>query len=315
MRVLVFLIFGAFLLPPAAGARNSIAYQHYSKGVEFAGGKKWEEALQKFQSAIDLNPGYIASYIEWARTSVMLGKRREALEKLTAALAVAKNKDDRLKVVRERENLSDIFYTNDTFQQYQNGLNYLKLERVGSAVEALERALKTEPDNLLVLAAYGRALQADDRQKDALVVLERAFQLNDGKREIRIDLAEMLLAQSPERTLQLLKPLLAEADERMTWLQATALSARKRNREAIDFLKESIERQPQWVFAPFWLGKHYSLESDGGWNARKYLMTFLKRSESMLEGSKGMPEAELRRLRAARSEAEAILSRVNRSLE
>ncbi len=308
----------AFLLFFAinAEAKNSLAYQNYSRGVEFAARKKWDEALQKFQEAIDLNPAYVASYIEWARASVMLGKRREALDKLSSALAFARGRDEREKVIRERENLSDIFYTNETFQQYQNGLNYLRLEQNSSALEALEKALRTEPDNLLVLAAHAKALQAEARYQEALVVLERAFALNEGKKEVRVDLAESTLTLNPERTMQLLRPLLAEGpEERIVWLQAQALSAVKKNKEAIELLKTETERQTGWLLGPFYLGKIYSLESGGSWNARKYLMTFLKRTESFSDPAKPTASAEERKIRAARAEAEAILARVNRSLE
>lgn len=315
-QVKIILALAVFLLPLVGEAKSSLAYQNYSKGVELAARKKWEEALEKFQSAIDLNPAYVASYVEWARTSVMLGRRREGLERLTASLAFARSKEEREKIVRERENLSDIFYTNETFQQYQNGLNYLRLERNSSALEALEKALKTEPDNVLVLAAYSEALRAEDRSKEALAALERAFALNDGKLEVRVDLAEFSLVANPERAMQLLKPLIAEAtSERVSILHAQSLSALKKNREAIEFLRLATEKQPGWMFAQFWLGKIYSLEADGSWNARKHLMTFLKRAEALMEKDKSMAGAEERRLKALRAEAETILVRVNQSLE
>lgn len=195
-------------------------------------------------------------------------------------------------------------------------MNYLRLERNSSALEALEKALKTEPDNVLVLAAYSEALRAEDRSKEALAALERAFALNDGKLEVRVDLAEFSLVANPERAMQLLKPLIAEAtSERVSILHAQSLSALKKNREAIEFLRLATEKQPGWMFAQFWLGKIYSLEADGSWNARKHLMTFLKRAEALMEKDKSMAGAEERRLKALRAEAETILVRVNQSLE
>lgn len=101
-QVKIILALAVFLLPLVGEAKSSLAYQNYSKGVELAARKKWEEALEKFQSAIDLNPAYVASYVEWARTSVMLGRRREGLERLTASLAFARSKEEREKIVRER---------------------------------------------------------------------------------------------------------------------------------------------------------------------------------------------------------------------
>jgi tetratricopeptide (TPR) repeat protein len=266
---------------------------------------------------MDLNPTYTASYIEYARSSVLLGKRKEGLQKLTMAIGVVQRREDRERLQRERENLAEIFYTNETFQQYQNGLNYMKLERVGSAVEALEKALKTEPDNVLVLAAYARALQAEERQKEAQDTLEKAFALNDGDKGVRLDLAEMLIGKKPERTLLLLKPMGAEAsaEERIALLHARGLSALSRNREAVEYLRERAERQQSWLYAQLWLGKLYSLEQNGNWNARKHLMTFLKRTDGLVQEKLEDIPPEMRQLRLARSEAEALLLRVNKALE
>lgn len=300
----------------AAKPKSSLAYQYYSRGVELSSRKKWDDALKQFQSAIDLNPSFVTSYIEYARTSVMLGHRQAGLEKLVAAMEIARTKADKERVQRERDSLSDIFYTNDTFQQYQNGLNYMRLERSGSAIDSFERALKTEPDNLLVLAAYGRALRLEERSKEALSVLERALSLNDSKRDVRLDLAEVALSQKPERTFELLQPLLVpEADERTVILKAQALASMKRSSEAIEALRELYDKQPSSVYAPYWLGKLYEKDSNGAWNARKYLMTFLRRTEPLLAEGKDDNSQEARQLKNARADATQILARVNSSLD
>lgn len=300
-------------VPAARGpSKSTLAYQYYARGVEFASRKKWDEALEKFAEAIDLNPGYTAAYIEYARTAVLLGRRKDGLRKLSTALTAIRRKEDREKILKERDNLAEIFYTNETFQQYQNGLNYLKLDRAGSAVEALERANRTEPDNVLVLSAYARALQAEERGQEALEILEKAFALNDGTKGVRLDLAEMLLPKQPERSLALLKPHATKSpDERVALLQARALSALHRNKEAIEYLRERAEKQQSWIMAQLWLGKLYSIEPNGNWNARKHLMTFLKRTTAYQDES----NPEQRPFRLARSEAEALLVRVNKALE
>ena len=300
----------------AAKGKSSLAYQYYSRGVELNSHKKREEALKQFQSAIDLNPSFVTSYLEYARTAVMLQKRQLGLQKLDAALGVARTAEDRERVRRERENLSEIFYTNETFQWYQNGLNFLKLDRAGSAVDALERAMHTEPDNILILTAYARALRQDDRLKDAVAALERALKLNDDKREVRLELAESSLTPNPERAHELLQDVTpAQQDERTVVLDAQALTALKRNREAIELLRAFYEKQPGSIYAPYWLGKLYERESNGSWNARKYLMTFIRRTEPQVQALKEESGAEARQLRAARAEADQILARVNRSLE
>jgi len=307
------------LLPAHAAAakpKTSLAYQYYSRGVELASHKKWDDALKQFQSAIDLNPAFITSYIEFARTAVMMGKRQLGLEKLDGALDAARTREDKERVQKERESLSDIFYTNETFQQYQNGLNYLRLDRSRSALDELEKALKTEPDNLLVLTAYAKALKQEERPKEALVVLERALALNDSKREVRLDLAEAALVPAPERSLSLLVPLQENlGDERAAILQTQALVALKRTREAIETMRNLYDRHPASNYASLWLGKLYAQEANGSWNARKYLMTFLRRTEIQSVAWKEDNSQEARQLRAARAEADQLLAKVNRSLE
>lgn len=304
--------------PPAIAAKpkSSLAYQYYSRGVELANHKKWEESLKQFQSAIDLNPAFVTGYLEYARTAVMMGKRQAGLEKLDAAMDIARTKEDKERIQKERESLSDIFYTNETFQQYQNGLNYLRLDRSRSALDVLERALKTEPDNLLVLAAYAKALKQEERPKEALAVLERALALNDSKREVRLDLAEAALLPAPERSLSLLVPLQGhQADERAVILQAKALVALKRTKEAIESMRQFSDKHPSSTYSSFWLGKLYSEEAKGAWNARKYLMTFLRRTEPQALVWKDDNSQEALQLRATRAEAEQLLASVNKSLE
>jgi thioredoxin-like negative regulator of GroEL len=300
----------------AAKPKSSLAYQYYSKGVELGARKHWEEATKQFQSAIDLNPSFVTAYIELARTSVMLGRRGHGLQKLDAAFEAARTKEDRERVQRERDSLSEIFYTNDTFQQYQNGLNFLKLDHAGSAVDAFERAMRTEPDNVLILSGYARALREEDRVKEAVAVLDRALKLNGGKHEVRLALADAVLASNPERAHELLRETPAGlADEKGVFLDAQALSSLKRNREAIDLLRSYYDRQPGSLYAPYWLGKLYEKESDGSWNARKFLMTFLRRAEPQSLAWKEENSPEARQLKAARAEADQILARVNKALE
>lgn len=301
----------------APAKKNSLAYQHYTRGVEQSSKKKFEEALKSFQSAIDLNPAYVASYIEYARTAALLNRRKSALEKLTAALEFSKGREEREKVLAERDNLSEIFYTNATFQNYQNGLNYLRLERTGAAIDALERARKVEPDNLLILLAYAKALELEERTKEAQELLEAGFSLNDRNREIRLELSEIFLVKNPEKSIALLKPVLGNtSDERIPLLQARALSGTKRNKEAIDFLRERSDKQPDWLLSHFWLGKFYSAESDGGWNARKHLMTFLKRTEPLeINAKEDSLSPDQKDLKTLKIEAEGLLSRVNKSLK
>jgi len=313
-KIAVF-IFSFLSLALGAEAKVAPAFQVYSKGVDLAGKKKWAEALEKFDATISQNPAFVSAYLEWARAAMMLNRRTEALNKLSAALAFARNEAERKKIVDERNSLSEIFFTNEAFQAYQYGLNFLSLDQVGKAIESLEKAKGLEGDNVLVLTAYAKALKLEEKEAESVEILEKAFALNEGLEPVRINLAESILGKNPQRAQQLLRPLLQGApEEKVYWLQAQALSSQKRNKDAIEFFRAAVDRNPHWSFAPFWLGKLYSLESNGAWNARKYLMTFLKRTQKSGQGNASETE-EGRKLLAARAEAEELLVRVNRALE
>jgi len=140
--------------------------------------------------------------------------------------------------------------------------------------------------------------------------------LNEGKREVRLDLAEFTLPENPSRSLELLQPLAAPPlEERSVILRAQALSATQRNQDAIEAVRELFEIQPASIYAAFWLGKLYEREKGGAWNARKYLMTFIRRADFLLASQKDENGIEIRQLKAVRLEADQILARVNKSLE
>lgn len=288
----------------ASAAREPQAFTAYTKGVELLEKKRYADAVERFQRAISQRPGYVAAYIDCARAYVLWGKRSEGLAKLEQALRFAKKNDEKERISRERSQLAEIFYTNATFQHYQNGLNFMRLERVGAAVSAFEKALSLEPDNVAILSAYAQAIQQEEGWGAAVKALELAHRLNPERRETRVLLADAVLSTQPERSLQLIRPVLREAPaEESGWiLQLKALTSVKKEKEGLDALREQADRNPRWTEAHYWLGKHYALRPEDGWLARKHLLIFLKRDEAQ-ELPKTM-----------RDEAEALLARVNKSL-
>ncbi len=318
---LVFLLCCLFCFAIRAEAKSTLAYTHYTHGVELAARKNYSEAAVQFRQAIDLNPNYIAAYIECARSLVMLGKRKDGLTVLSSAVKVTKHKEELEHLAKERASLSQIFYTNGTFQQYQNGLNYLRLDRANSAQESFEKAYVVEPDNVLILLGYSQALEAEDNQKLRIEFLEKAYELDDSNRDTRVQLADAVLAKNPERAMALVKNLVLARNptEEAALLYTRALSALKRDKEAIDVLTDCREKNSDWVLADFWLGKFNAAVPGGNWAARKYLMTFQKRADSLLH-SAGEDGAEklapsVRSLKSLKIEADALLTQVNKALE
>lgn len=277
----------------------------YARGLELLQKKDTDGALLKFADAIKQQPSFIPSYIDYARTAVLLKKRKDGLDKLELGLKQATKKDDRQRLMEERANLTEIFFTNQCFQQYQNGVNNLHMERWSAAVSDLEHALQAEPDNVAILAAYGEALGKDNNSTASIKAYEQALLLNPDKKEARLGLAEALDDKQSKRILALVEPLALQSDgpERAALVYAKALVSLGKPKDANEFLRLRAERNSDWVESLFWLGKNYSQNKEGSWMARKYLMMFLKR------------EREHPMTAAMREEAQTLLARVNDQLQ
>lgn len=286
-------------------ATTRIAPKSYTKGADLLAHKNYEAAQQKFLDSIRQSPGFIAAYIDYARAALLLKKRKDGLNKLEQALLLGVRKDERMHLQEERSSLAEIFFTNQTFQQYQNGLNFLQLERASAAIENFERALQTEPDNVAILTAYGEALIKDNNVSAGIKAYEQALALNPDKRAARLGLAEALGVSQAKRMQSLLEPIALDPDvsERAALLYAKALVGLSKEKDAYEYLRIRAERNSDWVESLFWLGKNYSQNKEAAWLARKYLMMFLKRERE----HSGLPAN-------IRDEARALLARVNDSL-
>jgi len=320
--VLGFFASSTVLLPEALGAKKqNSAYLLYTKGVELSAKKKYGEAIDKFAKAISQNPSFVAAYIEYARALALQGKRGLALEKLEEGFKATSSTQDKAKLQQERVQLSELFYTNKTFQQYQDGLNFLRLDRAGVAVSSFEKALTVEPDNVAILLGYAQAIQMEEGLSAGVRPLERAFQINPEKKETRTMLGEALIQGEPEKAAGLLRPLAKQADasEQVSVLYARSLFEQQnelKQKEASDFLHERVDKNTTWSIAMFWLGKFYAKNPENYWLARKYLMMYLKREdEKKLLLSSDATAAVPARPNVLHEEAEKILSRVNKGLQ
>lgn len=298
MKIIVYLI----LISGTVFAAKTVSFEEKAKQKLEA--KDYAGAQGDFLEVIKAHPLLSSGYIGFARAAVLLKDRKAALEKLEQGLKLVVKKEERNKLQEERLNLSEVFFTNQSFQYYQNGLNFLLLERASAAVENLEKALALEPKNVAVLLAYARALAKDGNQASAITNLETTLSINADKAEAKLLLAELIMETQSKRALALMEPmaLAADANEKTALLYAKILSKLSHEGEALEYLKSRAERNGSWLESLFWLGKTYSQSKSGTWLARKYLMMFLKRERD----SSGLP--------AQREEAKQLLDRVNDSL-
>lgn len=306
-----------FILISVNAHAEGSGYQQYSRGVELAAQGKCKEAVEKFQGAIKLTPSFTSSYVDLARCQVLLGSRAAGLESLLLGIEKAKRDDDRQRLRKELASLSEVFYTNDVFQKYQSGLNYLRLSRFSAAAEELTAAQEKEPENMLVLLALAKSLKLDGRAARAKELLLQAVHWNPGKTEAVEDLSAMIWEEQPEQVLKLLEPLQKgkNSSELGLTFYALALTKMKRSKEGLELLRNAVEDNNNWVQSAYWLGKAFSEEANGNWMARKYLMTFQRRVDGVFQNQKNLFPYELEEFKALKKQADALLVRVNQALQ
>ncbi len=290
--------------------RSSGMEDPFTLGKKLAEEKKFEEARLEFEKAIQEDPSFLNAYLESARASVLSGKRKEGLLRIETAIQIAKKKADISRLKEQRKLFAEIFFTNSAFQKFQDGLNLMQSMKLRAAIEAFEQTLATEPDNVLVMIAYARALQAVDDWKESVNVLEQVFILNPDEKQARILLGKALLNVNQERTILVLKPLVANPSEAedvfITYSQALAKLGE--NDKAIDVMQKVVDLHTDRVRSLFWLGKYQSDKAENRWMARKTLQTFLKRGEKTDQDLDD-------ELRGLKQDARRILERINAELE
>lgn len=175
--IIAFLLGLLLLLEPldALAAINPSAQELYATGLKFLREKKYLDGATALEKASIKNPSLIAAHIELAKALTLLQRRKEALYKLNLAKKYAQSKKAKRRIQENIFLLSETFYTNESFQLYQNGLNHMKTNKLKLAIQSLEQALKKEPDNVAMLLLYGKALQKNGAQQRSIKFLEKAF--------------------------------------------------------------------------------------------------------------------------------------------
>ena len=305
MRIIICIVFITFSYTSPSMANYSQANHFFLAGAKFLKEKEYSDAIKEFEKAAKQNPKHLDTYLEWARGLVLSRKRKAGLEKLTQAMAIAKSLKDKRKIRRQYGIFSEIFYTNDVFQKYQDGLNLLKAKKLREALRNFEQSLAKEPFNALILLAYGQTLRGLDDWSASVKALEQVFILNPHKKELRFQLSLTLLNRRPKQSLKLMKPLLQSKNnrEKDIILYARVLGRLGELHKAIELLEKNKAKRKAGIYTLYWLGKLYSQTTNGNWQARKYLTIFLRQERRLPTKTDS--------LTLLRKDGEKILSAVN----
>jgi len=246
--------------------------------------KKWADAAVVFRATLRQNPEHTGAALGLARALAFSGRREEALT-LLLRFADQTTGDRRTVFIRRAKVLGRVFLTNNTFQLYQDGLNFMQTAKIRAARERFEKALEQEPDNVEILTRLGQTLMAEKDFDSASERLRLATRLGPFEPEIRLWLGHALhqrgeLKEALEE-LRAAHQALPDLEMGVLWLAATLISSGQRA-AAIQFLTDSCQRHPGHLLALFQLARLRlqspdSKSSQALWASRKDLQLILSR--------------------------------------
>lgn len=260
----------------------------YSDAKKLMDQHKWDEANVALRKLREKDPASLPILYALTRCLVYKGHRDEALYLLIheAGKRSGNQKADLMRRVRAT---SRTFITNKTFQEFQDGLNFLIGKKYRLAQEKFEKVLVEEPDNAEALTRVGQCLLLDGDAKEAVRRLRTAKQLNPFESEIKLWLGRALFQEgSITEAIVNLKAAHAESSSSewsTVWL-AEALTSQGQTSSAIRLLEASLKQSPFHVPELMMIAK---LRTQGRtdlpsfWQARKDLQLALSRLDPYFE--------------------------------
>ena len=160
----------------AIAAGLDIAESHGNLGAALFAVGSFEEALEEFGRALDLQPGLLVARRNLGNTLSALGRKQEALECLGAVLAANP---------RDESTLADI------------GAVQHELGDFAGARRSFEEALRIHPDFPLALNNLGFLEREEGHTEPAAALFERSLRLKPGNPRVAYNLAMARLAPGP----------------------------------------------------------------------------------------------------------------------
>lgn len=293
------------VIAPVSAAEMSFASQlRYEEAQGLMSRQKWPEAVLALRSILEDEPGRLAVVTDLAKALAYSGRREEALALLVQAVERQKtgtrNSVAREGLVRRVNVLSRVFFRNDDFQLYQEGVNLLQARKYGSARDRFQSIMTREGTNVEVLTRIGQAYVLESDFDSAAERLRFAKKLNPYEPEIRLWLGRALHRRGElKEALEELK--LAARDLKTSelaplWLSEVLVESGQRA-QAIKFLEQDVNANPYHLQVLTLLAKLRTAQSARDqqviWSARKELQLALSRFEEYGRGKWLQCEGEL----------------------
>ena len=186
-KMLVGLLLGAVLTSPVGAqsqdeSRAAEAYYHFAKARFLDGNGQWEEAIEEYQQALELDPTNSVIYSEMATTYFRHRQVNEAIE--YGQRAVRANKDN-----LEAHELLGSIYTNMLGNARAGGT--VSPEIIDRAIEEFEQIVRIAPTERQSYLMLGRLYRFKNDPERASQVYRDFLEIQPGSEEGAISLAEL----------------------------------------------------------------------------------------------------------------------------
>ena len=157
------------------------AMTYFLQGEVYRRLKSWQKAEWAYQSATNIDKGFIAAYIAWAEITANTNKARETIEAAEAALGIDPDSQEAL-IARSRgsalmknytdaiDDVSEAIKLNpdNITAYYWRGIYYRDTNKAKEAIRDFEMVLKFQPDNWEAIAGRADAFAKTGDKNTAL---------------------------------------------------------------------------------------------------------------------------------------------------
>lgn len=156
----------------ACTSNNLVA--HLNLGGVLVEQGRTEDAIDQFQQALQIRPGYAETYYNLGNARLQQGRLDEAMAYFQQALQI-------------RPDYADA--------HFNLGVALYRKGNVGEAMTHFQQALQIKPDDTEARLALGNALLQQGQTDEAMIHFQKAVQLEPGSAEAQCDLGNALLQQ------------------------------------------------------------------------------------------------------------------------
>ena len=221
-----------------------------NKGNTFAGVGRYQEALNAFDNAIEIDPNNSEAWVGKGEALRIIGRNQESIDAFNKAIEIDPN---------------------NAFAWRSKGIVLTALGRNQEAITAIDRAMELDPNYLDALQFKGYALKGLGKQQEAAAVFQRIIELSE--KLILINQDDFILWHQKGNALHNLgkyqeavdaydKAIKLNPNDAWTWdNKGNPLFALGRYQEAVDAHNNATKLNPNVAW--FWLNKGKALDALG----------------------------------------------------